>query len=248
MNVQNTILATLTRVLDECGIAQFHEEREKRSRRGKAARHKLSKKGATTTAPLNDTASLKVLRVKRKATEEQDTSTPSKKRRLETAPLPPAPTNTVQDTPNIIIDEVVATVGDTEPLTSPAALSNIVFGINEISKRLEAQIASYRQRPRDHTTTAIPPPRPPLRFVFACIQDIDPPALLEHFPLLVATCNASRARSNTDKDVLLIPLPKNAEGALTEAVKLRRTAVIALDVRGSPNGYLVNPNACRCTV
>lgn len=120
----------------------------------------------------------------------------------------------------------------TSPLNPPPILSNLVFGINEVAKRLEAQIQHYR-----HPSTSQAQPSRFLRFVFACIQDIDPPSLIEHLPPLIAAVNASRPPptstqpSQSDQEVILVPLPKMAEGSITEAVKLRRVAVFGLDVR-----------------
>ncbi|KAF8308285.1 hypothetical protein DL93DRAFT_2087178 [Clavulina sp. PMI_390] len=242
-NVQNALLATLCRILEASGISQYHEAREKTSRRQKNSDSQRSKKGQGSSDAQPTTS-------KRKATE-ADTHVPPKKRRLDDGG------SIIVESPSTVLPgannpsrNVAMELDDTSSAAArPLALSHIVFGINEVTKRLEHQVSSNRnlsvqsQTPSSETalnysentmpskanTSQGSPPSPPIRFVIACTQDVDPPTILAHFPPLVAVTNASRSRKNPALDVLLIQMPKMAEGSLTEAVKLRRTAVLALD-------------------
>lgn len=246
MNVQNAVLAALTRLLDSSGIGPYHEERERRSRKLKVKGKGKGKAVELATQPVPVSSTITS---KRKASDEL--VGPFKKRRLSRAAA-----NVPQDVLPAPEDEASPAIAseafkNPEPLVPPDFLSNITFGINEVTKRLEAQIQSYRHLrhpqsgPSTHAQSEDHKSKPAMRFIFACTQDVNPPSLIEHLPILVATCNASRPRSHVDSDIVLVPLPKNAEGNLTEAVKLRRTAVLALDVSSSsliprPSSFL-NP-------
>ena len=119
---------------------------------------------------------------------------------------------------------------DADPivLDAPILLQHLVVGINAVTKRLESQKQSARHR----VTVSNQPPvelplTPPLiKYVFVCRTDIDPPILIDHFPLLVASYNTS----NPSSIVKLVPLPKGAELTLAACLNVRRVAAFAFDV------------------
>ena len=200
----------------------FHEARERLSRRNKEKR-KRSK--TSNLFPSNPAQTVVNGGVKRRAPE-GDAPEVSNKRKIDkfiSTPVSVTPdkTPTVSGSANI-----VNVIGLPAP---PEMLSKITLGVNEVTKRLEAQVAEYRQ-PTPGTNGTPETRKASIRFIFACIEDVDPPSMIEHIPLLVASCNASRSQSRPESDMFLVPLPKNAEGNLTEAVGLRRAAVLALDV------------------
>jgi len=231
VNVQNALLAALTRILESSGIGEFHEARERLSRRNKEKR-KRSK--TSNLSPSNPAQTVVNGGVKRSAPE-GDAPKVSQKRKIDKSistpvSVTPDKTHAVSGSANILD---VTERGLPAP---PEMLSKITLGVNEVTKRLEAQVADYR-RPMPGTNGAPETRKASIRFIFACIEDVDPPSTIEHLPLLVASCNASRPQSRPESDIFLVPLPKNAEGNLTEAVGLRRAAVLALDVSTteSPN-------------
>lgn len=223
MNVQNALLAALTRILEDSGISVFHEERELRSRRNK------EKKGRSTTSnpsPSSGAGGTATGRAKRNAIEDGE---PEAKKRKIDKHVSKSVSAARHDTPAVTRSlDVVPTI-ERGPLTPPEILSRFTFGINEVTKRLEVQTAEYRQStPQSNATPK--ERKPSIRFIFACTQDVDPPSIIEHLPLLVACCNASRPQPRSENDIYLVPLPKNAEGSLTDAARLRRIAVLALGV------------------
>lgn len=113
----------------------------------------------------------------------------------------------------------------------PTILQHLIFGVNEVTRRLEAQIKSYRHiiTVSDETATLSEPfSQSPIKVIFVCRADINPSILIDHIPHLVAACNAASKRSLNF--VKLVPLPKGAETTLAQAVGLRRVAVMAVDV------------------
>ncbi|KAJ7597498.1 hypothetical protein C8J56DRAFT_772768 [Mycena floridula] len=109
----------------------------------------------------------------------------------------------------------------------PSIFSHLVMGINEVTKRLEGQVQSCRERIK--ATDAEPEPllvRPcSLKTVFVCRADVDPPILIDHLPQLVAAVNST----GTAETVILVPLPKGAESTLSELLGIRRIATFGLD-------------------
>ena len=112
-------------------------------------------------------------------------------------------------------------------IESPLILSHLLYGVNAVTKRLEIQTQRAR-RP-----TVISPETSdqlsdlkPLKYVFACRADVDPPLLLDHLPHLVAAYNST----NPSEYLKLIPLPKGAELTLARALCIRKVAVLAIDV------------------
>ena len=113
---------------------------------------------------------------------------------------------------------------DIEP---PIFLHHLSYGINVITKRLELQTQSARHPnilPLPETSQ-IPPK--PLKYVFVCRADVDPPLLIEHLPHLVAAYN-SVCPSQYAK---LIPLPQGSESVLAQILGIRRVTALGLDVR-----------------
>ncbi|KAJ6621191.1 hypothetical protein B0H10DRAFT_2019173 [Mycena sp. CBHHK59/15] len=114
----------------------------------------------------------------------------------------------------------------------PEVLSHLTIGINEVTKRLDAQIRSSRNNVVSRITdpaapaTAPPPPPPPIKVIVVCRADVDPPILIDHLPHEVAAFNSSRP----SEPIKVVPLPKGAEFALAKAIGVRRVAVIAMDI------------------
>ena len=109
------------------------------------------------------------------------------------------------------------------------ATQHIVVGINEVTKRLEQQIRDTRNilnltnidpNPRTHDALPI------LKVVFACRADVNPTVLVDHLPHLVAAFNSIRSSPTC----LLVPLPRGAEVTLSDALGIRRAAVVGLSV------------------
>lgn len=167
---------------------------------------------------------------------------PPKKRRVETA--------VAMDVDNS--DHPTAVPSDTQleqdnirdPFTTsqapPSISQHLTIGINQVTRRLEAQIKSARRRvimsdtdPVDSQSVSSSPELPKIKVVLVCRADVDPPILIDHLPHLVAAWNSSQIESLAEKSgdfMKLVPLPKGAEFALAEAMGLRRVAVVALDV------------------
>ncbi|PBL00579.1 hypothetical protein ARMGADRAFT_915600 [Armillaria gallica] len=113
------------------------------------------------------------------------------------------------------------------PLPSPF-LKHLVVGINAVTKRLECQIQAARHTvvisSSGSTEESSEPPRP-LKYIFVCRTDVDPPILIDHIPHLVASFNSCKP----SEPIKLIPLPKGAEATLAESLSIRRIAVFAFD-------------------
>ncbi|KAJ7786488.1 hypothetical protein B0H16DRAFT_1490637 [Mycena metata] len=99
---------------------------------------------------------------------------------------------------------------ETPSTERPAVLSHLAIGINEVTKRLDAQIRSLRKAVAITSDPAIDPtPLPaPIKVI------------------VVAAFNSSQPA----EPITMIPLPKGAEKQLADAVGLRRAAVIAMDI------------------
>lgn len=114
--------------------------------------------------------------------------------------------------------------------SKPAILDHLIYGINAVTKRLEAQARQVRRsvvistKPLDESETQVP-----ISLVFVCRADVDPPILIDHLPQLVAACNSVHSKT----PVKLVPLPKESEGILAEKIGIRRVCALALDVRPS---------------
>ncbi|KAK0471703.1 hypothetical protein IW261DRAFT_1511180, partial [Armillaria novae-zelandiae] len=98
------------------------------------------------------------------------------------------------------------------PLPSPI-LKNLVVGINAVTKRLECQIqaASHKVVISSSSSTEESYQQPqPLKYIFVCRTDVDPPILIDHIPHLVASFNSCKPF----EPIKLIPLPKGTEATL----------------------------------
>jgi len=109
----------------------------------------------------------------------------------------------------------------------PILFRHLVFGINEVTKRLELQTRAVR-RPviaswPDQPVGNLPPA---LKFIFVCRSDVKPTVLVDHLPHVIAAYNASRPPSF----VKLVPLPVGAELSLAQALGVRRVTVLGIDV------------------
>lgn len=109
----------------------------------------------------------------------------------------------------------------------PIFLRHLSYGINVVTKRLEVQTQSARH-PNILTLpeTSGTPPKP-LKYVFVCRADVDPPLLIEHLPHLVAAYNSARPPQYAK----LIPLPQGSESVLAQILGIRRVTALGLDVR-----------------
>lgn len=116
-------------------------------------------------------------------------------------------------------------------ITPPAVLRNVTIGINEVTKRLEEQCKVPRRVLCSPSANESEDRSGSVRTVLVCRPDIDPPLLVAHILPLVAACNNVLKALN--ETVKLVTLPKGAEFALSQAVGLRRVAIVALDVRAN---------------
>ncbi|KDR85470.1 hypothetical protein GALMADRAFT_234358 [Galerina marginata CBS 339.88] len=112
---------------------------------------------------------------------------------------------------------------DAEP---PLLLRHLIYGINEVTKRLETQTENAR-RP---IILTVPEPSltspTPLKSIFVCRADVDPALLIDHLPHLVAAHNST---SQLGKSVKLVTLPRGSELALAKILGIRRVTVLAID-------------------
>jgi len=112
-------------------------------------------------------------------------------------------------------------------IESPSILSHLLYGVNVVTKRLEIQT----QRARRPTVISpdisgqLSDPMP-LKYVFVCRADVDPPLLVDHLPHLVAAYNST----NPIEYLKLIPLPQGAELTLARSLGIRKVTVLGIDV------------------
>jgi len=114
--------------------------------------------------------------------------------------------------------------------SEPPILNHLIYGINAVTKRLEVQIENSRVKSvfkSGSEVKATGEATNPIRFLFVCRADIDPPILIDHFPHLVAICNTLRQDSHP---IVLATLPKGAETTLAQVVGVRKLAVLAINV------------------
>ncbi|KAG8979094.1 hypothetical protein FRC05_009304 [Tulasnella sp. 425] len=257
LNVENNILALVVQLLET--VRPYHEQRSEMSREGKKSRRahnykrktggridkkgktvQVSEEGSVVVEPTREDATVLTRKRKRgtSAEEEGDESEeesvlpPSKKRKPDeeselqtgTAPLAPA---------------------------RPEMLDHVVFGLNAVTKRLEAQSFGLRSAlnsilPSASATSGSPHTSQiahsegdrlekvaPLRLVLVCRTDIDSPTMITHLPTLTAACNSVRLphteMQQSIPNVLLVGLPSGAESTLAESSGLWRAAVVAFD-------------------
>lgn len=115
----------------------------------------------------------------------------------------------------------------------PGASLHLVIGINSVTRALESQLRLTRKHvvvdnPSQNSDQLPPHPTPlPIVVVFVCCADVDPTALIDHIPHLVAGCNSPR---NVTQPIKLVPLPKDSEPTISQILGVRRAAVIAFRV------------------
>lgn len=112
--------------------------------------------------------------------------------------------------------------------TPPLVLGHIVCGINAVTKRLEVQSRNARRSLVFSSDQSITMKEPilPLKYLFVCRADVDPPLLVDHLPHLVAACNSG----GTQNTLKIVPLPKGAELALAQKLGIRRVTTLGVDV------------------
>ena len=113
----------------------------------------------------------------------------------------------------------------------PAMLSHVTVGVNEVTKSLETLVQTFREHLPKEPSDSISSPDVCARLVFVCKGDVDPPALISHFPNLVAACNSTRHNIAHAAITWLIPLAKGSESTLAAALGRRRASVVAVKVR-----------------
>lgn len=131
--------------------------------------------------------------------------------------------HSIQNTPKAQFPAHTAQPDTSKIQESPPLLRHMIYGINEVTKRLETQT----QHARRLEVVDIPQPPVPLRYIFVCRFDVDPPLLIDHLPHLVAAYNSNCPRN----PIKLVTLPQGAELLLAQNLGIRRVAVIAIDVR-----------------
>ena len=112
--------------------------------------------------------------------------------------------------------------------SSSGALPHLIIGINAVTKALEFQLRLTRKHVVVDGDQLPPCPAPsPIVVVFVCCADVDPTALIDHIPYLVAGCNSPR---NVAQPIKLVPLPKGSEPTISQILGVRRAAVVAFRV------------------
>jgi ribonuclease P/MRP protein subunit POP3 len=119
-------------------------------------------------------------------------------------------------------------------LEPPTLFRHLIYGINEVTKRLENQTQAVR-RPVVARLPEQPAKEsfPAFGSIFVCRSDMNPSLPLDHLPHLVAAYNSGRPPSF----VTLVPLPKGAELSLAQALGVRRVSVFGIEV-GAFQTYL----------
>ncbi|KAJ7103361.1 hypothetical protein B0H15DRAFT_209375 [Mycena belliarum] len=109
----------------------------------------------------------------------------------------------------------------------PAVLSHLVIGINEVTKRLDAQIRALRNIVSLNTDPAAGQATSlaPIKVIVVCRADVDPQILIDHIPHEVAAFNSCKPL----EPIKVIQLPEGAEATLAKAFGIRRVAVMAMD-------------------
>ncbi|KAA1467962.1 hypothetical protein DENSPDRAFT_833134 [Dentipellis sp. KUC8613] len=124
---------------------------------------------------------------------------------------------------------------DASSAPAPPVLEHITVGINQVTKKLEDYAKSFRtiiSTPDPDGFEQHLQPHDTIRAIFVCRADVDPPALINHLPQLVAACNSLNYAPDADDvpktKTLLVPLGVGAESALASAIGFRRVSVIAI--------------------
>jgi len=196
--------AIVTRFVDMVqGVSEYHVERERQSR-------------------------------KRKSSLKSTTPRASKRPRL--APASKLADGTVPKPVSMaqfqIADSVAVDGGHDAVKPCPDVLKHLTIGINEVAKLLEKTARSFSRTVLSTSPVQEPQSEDRPRIILVCRGDVSPPALLQHIPHLVATCNTRRTNADAD-GTYLVPLSKGAEASLAEAIGLRRVSVVAVHT-GAP--------------
>ena len=133
---------------------------------------------------------------------------------------------TVVSSENIDVDNAQPNSNLTAVLERPPVSEHLIVGINEVTKRLEQQVHARRITRVTLYPSADKPPSCLLPVILVCRADINPPILVDHLPHLVAAVNSLRP----EQPLRLVPLQTGAETRLSQAVGLRRAAVLGFDV------------------
>ena len=224
VNVQNSFLTCAISILD--GLSVYFDSRERQNRQRKRARK-------------SDT-NVSTLRKRRKVNKDSE-----KKNEYDGKDPVACPSSSIdlenvgdKDSENLVTDTGNVDKSHDPERTlcePPTVLQHLTMGINEVTKRLEHQIRNSRRVVTVSGNGVIAPneSQPPLKLVFVCRDDVDPPLLIAHLPYLVATYNSSLLSSTPSQMqdcIKLVPLPKGAEQSIAEVIGLRRLAVMAIDV------------------
>lgn len=200
----------------------------------------------SATNPLEDVAELpsaKKPRVSTSSAEEE-----SHVLSADAASIVVASTNHAEPTPMTVLSEGTATSADgggvgREPTLPPELWHHVVFGINEVTKRLEEQSQARRHIVSSVGSVQTPDVHVPLALVLVCLADVNPRLLVSHIPPLVAACN-SRPKASPGLDVVhLVPLPRHSETQLADAFGVRRLSIIAFDVSARLHFIFIQDNS-----
>ena len=122
----------------------------------------------------------------------------------------------------------------------PSVLSAVTVGINEVTKRLESLVKTYRRRVETHPQQGeLSNPNhlasvSPSLLVIACRADVNPPMLMSHIPNLVGACNSIGRVNGNDSGrsgrTWLVPMPRGTESTLSSAMGLRRVSILLVEV------------------
>ncbi|KIJ54954.1 hypothetical protein M422DRAFT_221380 [Sphaerobolus stellatus SS14] len=219
LNVQNIILASLINLLSSA--TKYNNRRQEISKKRKRERHEKKR---------NEKESRK-----RRKTEHDESTTKSQGEAATSVPTSKGEikSDTEGDTEGDAAMEQ-DTITEHVELEAPPIIAHLTVGINAVTKRLESQSQSRRIKT---TVTASEDTsinsdstaeRSPIKYVFVCRADVDPPLLIAHLPELIAACNVP-SPSRAISPVYLVPLPKGAERSLADTLALPRVSIIALD-------------------
>lgn len=201
MNLQNAVLAHLLQLLE--GFSAYISHRNAQNRKRK--RNVIPGEPTSQKRP-------------RKTPDADESTHPHDKPSLE-------PISAEKPTLEAATD--VFPAAEKADIESPLILSHLLYGVNVVTKRLEIQTQRAR-RPTiisPETSSHLFDPKP-LKYVFVCRADVDPPLLVDHLPHLVAAYNST----NPSEYLKLIPLPQGAELSLARALGIRKVTVLGIDV------------------
>ncbi|KAG8964736.1 hypothetical protein FRC03_001415 [Tulasnella sp. 419] len=143
------------------------------------------------------------------------------------------------------LEDVSQALSASTSLSAPEIFSHAVFGVNEVTRRLESQSQLHADASKSGTSASSNKDaglreRQYLRLVVVNREDVSAPSMIAHIPQLIAACNARPSFTPdtqvsgdnavpTRKPVLLLTLPRDSENKLSEATGLRRMTMLAFD-------------------